>query len=81
MAAAARPQKITFREMRESGVAAVLIYCSDFRCSHSVEMLADRRPDDVRLSDIELRSAASVAARALTSGHIPAGGRGRPAIY
>ena len=26
-----RPQKITFGEMRESGVRDVLIYCSDYR--------------------------------------------------
>jgi hypothetical protein len=50
-----RQQKITFGEMRESGVDRVLIYCSDYKCSHSVEMSADRWPDDVRLSDIEQR--------------------------
>jgi hypothetical protein len=33
-----RPQKITFAEMRSSGVRAVLIYCSDYRCSHWIEM-------------------------------------------
>jgi len=47
------PQKITFGEMRESGVRDVLIYCRDHRCSHSVEISADRWPDHVRLSDIE----------------------------
>ena len=47
------PQKITFGEMRESGVRYVLIYCRDHRCSHHVEIIADRWPDDVRLSDIE----------------------------
>jgi hypothetical protein len=46
-------QKITFGEMRESGVRDVLIYCRDHRCSHHVETNADGRPDDVRLSDIE----------------------------
>jgi hypothetical protein len=30
-------QKITFGEMRESGVRDVLIYCRDHRCSHHVE--------------------------------------------
>ena len=50
-----RPQKITFGEMRSSGVRGVLVYCSDYRCSHSIAMPADRWPDDVRLSDIELR--------------------------
>ena len=49
------PQKITFGDMRDSGVRAVLIYCSDYRCSHWIEMIADQWPDDVRLSDIEPR--------------------------
>jgi hypothetical protein len=45
--------KITFREMRESGVRDVLIYCRDHRCTHHIETSAGRWPDDVRLSDIE----------------------------
>jgi hypothetical protein len=36
------PQKITFAEMRASGVRDVLIYCRDHRCSHHVEVSADR---------------------------------------
>jgi hypothetical protein len=44
------PQKITFGEMRESGVREVLVYCRDHRCSHSVEISADRWADDLRLS-------------------------------
>jgi hypothetical protein len=47
------PQKITFGEMRESGVRDVLIYCRDHRCSHSTTISADRWGDHVRLSDIE----------------------------
>jgi hypothetical protein len=47
------PQKITFGELRESGVRDVLIYCRDYHCSHSTEISADRWPDHVRLSDIE----------------------------
>jgi hypothetical protein len=43
----------TFGEMRESGVRDVLIYCRDHRCSHHVEISADRWGDDVRLSDVE----------------------------
>ena len=35
------PQKITFGEMRESGVRDVSIYCRDHRCSHHVETNAD----------------------------------------
>jgi hypothetical protein len=33
----------------------VLIYCADYKCSRSIEALADRWQDDVRLSDIEPR--------------------------
>ena len=47
------PQKITFGEMRESGVHDVVIHCRDHRCSHHVGISADRWADDVRLSDIE----------------------------
>jgi hypothetical protein len=50
-----RQQKITFAEMRAGGVYGVLIYCSDYRCRHSMAISADRWPDDVRLSDIEPR--------------------------
>jgi len=48
-----RQQKITFGQMRSSGLHGVLVYCSDYKCSHSTAMSADRWPDDVRLSDIE----------------------------
>jgi hypothetical protein len=44
----ARQQKITFGEMRASGVRGVLIYCSDYKCSHSTAISADRWPDDLR---------------------------------
>jgi hypothetical protein len=50
-----RPQKITLGEMRQSGLRRVLVYCSDYRCSHSVAVSADRWPDHVRLSDLEPR--------------------------
>jgi hypothetical protein len=46
-------QKITFAEIRAAGVLGLLIYCSDYRCSHSVAISGDRWSDDVRLSDIE----------------------------
>jgi hypothetical protein len=49
-----RPQKITFGEMREMGIRGVLVYCSDYRCSHSIALSADRW-SGVRLSDIEPR--------------------------
>ena len=41
--------------MRNSGVRGVLIYCSDYKCSHLVTMSDDRWPDDMRLSDLEPR--------------------------
>jgi hypothetical protein len=51
-----RPTKITFGEMRsDGGPTRVLIYCADYRCSHSMAMSADQWPDDLRLSDIEPR--------------------------
>jgi hypothetical protein len=46
-------QKITFAEMRAAGVRCVLVYCYDYRCSHSICLDADRWSDDIRLSDIE----------------------------
>jgi hypothetical protein len=39
--------------MRSTGLSKVLVYCADYRCSHSVLMSADRWSDDVRLSDLE----------------------------
>jgi hypothetical protein len=36
-------------------VRGVLVYCADYRCSHSVALNADRWADEVRLSDIEPR--------------------------
>lgn len=50
-----RPQKITFGDMRDSGVRWIVIFCSDYRCSHSTSVNADHWPNGVRLSDIEPR--------------------------
>ena len=36
----ARPEKITFAQMRNSGVRAILVYCSDYACSHSIALHA-----------------------------------------
>jgi hypothetical protein len=36
-----RPQKITFAELRDMGVRGLLIYCSDYKCSHSTAVSAD----------------------------------------
>jgi hypothetical protein len=50
-----RPRKITFGEMRSSGVRGLLIYCTDFHCNHSIAISADPWPDQERLSDLEPR--------------------------
>jgi hypothetical protein len=54
-------QKITFAEMRASGVR--VIYCSDYKCSHWMAISGDRWPDDARLSDIEPRFTCQACAR------------------
>ena len=41
--------------MREQGVRSILVYCADYRCSHSIAISGDSWPDDLRLSDIEDR--------------------------
>jgi hypothetical protein len=48
-----RPQKITFAEMHASGVRGLLIYCSDYRCSHWTAISGGRWTDGARLSDSE----------------------------
>jgi hypothetical protein len=55
MPALTRHEKITFAEMRATGVRGLLIYCSDYKCSHWIAISGDRWPDDVRLSDIKPR--------------------------
>jgi hypothetical protein len=55
MPAPTRPQKITFAEMRASGVHGLLIYCSDYHCSHWTAISGDQWPEDIRLSDLEPR--------------------------
>jgi hypothetical protein len=42
-------------KVRESGVRGLLVYCQDYKCSHSRAISGDAWPDDVRLSDPELR--------------------------
>jgi hypothetical protein len=58
-----RPVKITFAQMRNSAVRGILVYCSDYKCSHSIALIADRWPDDVRLSDIEPRFVCSACGK------------------
>ena len=45
----------TFAKMRDSSVREILVYCLDYRCSNSMVLMADHRPGDVRLSNIEMR--------------------------
>jgi hypothetical protein len=52
---APRPQKITLGEMRSNRVRGLLIYCSDYKCSHWTAISGDKWPDDMRLSDLEPR--------------------------
>jgi hypothetical protein len=58
-----RPQKITFAEIRSSGVRGVLVYCSDYRCSHSITANADPWKDHIRLSDLESRFVCTACGR------------------
>ena len=46
-------QKVTFGEMRSSGVHGILVSCQNLRCSHLIEMDADCWPNSLRRSDIE----------------------------
>jgi hypothetical protein len=57
-----RPQKITFAEMRSSGVRGLLIYCSDYKCSHSTTMRA--RKDGQMTFDFPILSRYSSVRRA-----------------
>jgi hypothetical protein len=41
--------------MREMCVRGILIYCSDYKCSHSTAISCNQWPDEVRISDIEPR--------------------------
>jgi hypothetical protein len=49
--ALARPQKITFAEMREMGVRGLLVYCADYRCSHSVATSGHQWPAAVHQNE------------------------------
>ena len=35
--------------MRDMGVRELLVYCVDYRCSHSIAISGDHWPDDHRL--------------------------------
>jgi hypothetical protein len=40
-----RPTKITFAEMCDMGVRGLLVYCADYRCSHSIAISGDAWPN------------------------------------
>jgi hypothetical protein len=40
---------------RSALITILLIYCSDYKCSHLATISGDRWPDDMRLSDLEPR--------------------------
>jgi hypothetical protein len=58
-----RPQKITFADMRDMGVRGLLIYCSDYKCSHLITIDGDQWPDEMRLSDLEPRFTCSACGK------------------
>lgn len=58
-----RPQKIAFGELRDMGVPGVLIYYANYKCSHSIAVVADHWADDLRLSDIEDRFTCSACGK------------------
>jgi hypothetical protein len=71
--------KITFGEMRASGVRDVLIYCPDHRCSHRVEanaavvlMMSGSRTSNLALPAHAAASAAPRCGRSLTRGWVGA---------
>jgi hypothetical protein len=41
--------------MRRSGPTWLTVYCSDYKCAHSIVIDASRSGDDVHLSDLEPR--------------------------
>jgi hypothetical protein len=47
-----RPTKISFGEMRDSSVRGLLIYCADYRCSHSIAISGDGWPVHIEPSFI-----------------------------
>jgi hypothetical protein len=49
-----RPQKITFGELRESGVHGVLIYCADYICSLATK--SEKSRNLVRLNSVSRTS-------------------------
>ena len=73
--------KITFAQMREQGVRGMLVYCSDFRCSHSTAISGDRWSDDLRLSDIEPRFVCSACGKRGADARPDFNWKGKPVGY
>ena len=66
-----RPTKIAFAEMRDLGVRGILVYCADYRCSHSIAVSGDHWPDE------GVSSARPAVSAALMCGQISTGKRSR----
>src|SRR3954468_6409049 len=47
------PKLVVSATSAASRPVGLLVYCSDYHCSHWTTINADRWPDDVRLSDLE----------------------------
>ena len=60
--------------MRASNVRGLLIYCSDYRCSHWIAISGDRWPDDVRLSDLEPFTCHACGTKGADVSELPLGG-------
>jgi hypothetical protein len=66
-----RPQKITFGEMRDMGVRGILVWCADYRCSHSIASAAIVGPTMSGYPTLSIVSSARSAASAVpTCGRI-----------
>ncbi|WLA68568.1 hypothetical protein [Bradyrhizobium diazoefficiens] len=53
-----RPLKITFGDLRATGVRDLIVFCQDYRCSHNVKLATeyvDRWSDEIRISQLEPR--------------------------
>jgi hypothetical protein len=61
----AHPQKITFAEMRASGVHGLLVYCADYRCSRMIKISADQWADECGCLILSRASCARPAASAV----------------
>jgi hypothetical protein len=70
----ARKRSPSAKCARPAARPGILIYCADYRCSHSIEMSSDQWPDNVRLSDLSRGSSARRSANeALMCGRISRG--------